>query len=60
MVRLVWYFACPFCNKSEIKVDKSKGQCADCTLPFSLIKHHGKGLCLRCHTKQLRYKRKHI
>lgn len=48
---LLEFSPCTHCgyvkNPTDIKNNVS-GRCKDCSIPFSMIDHHGKGRCHRC------------
>lgn len=56
---LIMYTPCPHCGYvkdiANPKYNRS-GRCKRCSIPFKIVNHHGKGMCMRCHRAYLRDK----
>ena len=50
---IIRYFPCPHCYHRDGAVD-TVGRCKVCAIPFTIINHHGKGMCKRDHQAWLR------
>lgn len=52
--KLLKFHKCEHCGHVEGDTDEKQGRCADCGIPFCIIKHHAKGNCLRCYNSNMR------
>lgn len=58
---VIQYFPCPHCAYSkevDFPVYDKQGRCTDCSIPFSMVKHQGRGRCNRCFMKLLRHEKR--
>jgi DNA-directed RNA polymerase subunit RPC12/RpoP len=56
---MLLYYPCPHCGYvRDITYPRfnRSGRCLDCSIPFTIVDHHAKGMCKRCHMKLLRHK----
>lgn len=54
------YYPCPYCKYAKsVSFPKYEtiGRCKDCSIPFAIVDHHGRGMCKRCHMRDLRHKK---
>lgn len=55
--KMIEFYPCCHCGYvKDILYPKNNksGRCRDCSIPFTIIDHHGKGRCKRCYMKYLR------
>lgn len=53
-------YPCSHCLYSSCDVGKDGGRCTDCSIPFTIIRHHAKGRCDRDYMKLIRAQRKEV
>ena len=55
--KMLMYFPCPYCLFTRAGMGDKSGRCRSCSIPFVMIDHHARGMCMRCYQAWIRDKK---